>query len=239
MAKICPFCGQAFVNTAASIRHQVSQHGNPIPDEKPSQEVVTEADYLLQQSSYRNFLYTLLEQITNSQDLHYLADTYGLAHDSYIQDLLFNLRLKEMEMIMDEPHALQPYPSTDHPETMDLTNEEPPSKRPALESSLPSTLQQGGNDEPYIFRQVRQRTFAKNNAVETTYKVKFNDQWQGDKLANILERIDNMFEDILREAMEEKTGNDLGRVIIHHNALDNPIIVPLRPLEELNASTIM
>ena len=240
MAKTCQFCGETFTNTPAYIRHQVRQHGNPMPNEQSGEDMSMEVNESqpAQQTHYMEALYTMLEQIDNSQELQDLINTYGLSNDSYIQDLLFNLKWKEMQ----NPPAPQTYQSNQSTEIIDLTgDEEPPNKHPALQSPLPgpNTLQDGGNDDPYEFRQVRQRTYAKNAAVDTTFKVKFNDQWQGDKLVDILEELDNMFGHILQEAREGRADNDLGRVIIHHDTLDNPIVVPLCPLEDLNASTIM
>jgi hypothetical protein len=48
-----------------------------------------------------------------------------------------------------------------------------------------------------------------------------------------------MFEDVLEEARGNLTGNDLGRGVIHHQGLHDPIIVPLQPLDQLNADKIM
>ena len=45
-------------------------------------------------------------------------------------------------------------------------------------------MQEGDNgDKPYELNKVRQRTYAKNKAVSTTYmyKVKIHDDWQGQK----------------------------------------------------------
>jgi hypothetical protein len=48
-----------------------------------------------------------------------------------------------------------------------------------------------------------------------------------------------MFEDVLEEPQGNFAGNDLGRVVIHHQGLHDPIIVPLQPLDELKANKIM
>lgn len=34
-------------------------------------------------------------------------------------------------------------------------------------------------DKPYIFQMTGQKTFAKNWAIETTYKIEFTDAWKG------------------------------------------------------------
>ena len=48
-----------------------------------------------------------------------------------------------------------------------------------------------------------------------------------------------MFEDILQEARGDLAGNDLGRVVIHHDGLHDPIVVPLRPWDRLNVDVVM
>ena len=48
-----------------------------------------------------------------------------------------------------------------------------------------------------------------------------------------------MFDDVLDQARCDLAGNDLGRVVIQHDALNNPIVVPLRPWDDLNANTVM
>ena len=48
-----------------------------------------------------------------------------------------------------------------------------------------------------------------------------------------------MFEDILQEARGDLAGNDLGCVVIHHDWLHDPIVVPLRPWDRLNVDVVM
>ena len=102
---------------------------------------------------------------------------------------------------------------------------------PEPESSMDS--------KPYTFRKKNQRTFIKNGAVDTCYQVKFDDQWQGQKLGNIKKQLHNMFEDILQQARGELDDQDLGRVIIHHNGLNQNVVVPLQKLGDLNAEVVM
>ena len=48
-----------------------------------------------------------------------------------------------------------------------------------------------------------------------------------------------MFEDILDQARGDLAGNDLGRVVIHHDGLQDPIVVPLQPWDRLNVDVVM
>ena len=45
-----------------------------------------------------------------------------------------------------------------------------------------------------------------------------------------------MFED---EARGNLAGNNLGHVVIHHNGLQDPIVVPLQPWDRLNVDIVM
>ena len=48
-----------------------------------------------------------------------------------------------------------------------------------------------------------------------------------------------MFEDIFQDARGDQGGNDLGRVVIHHDGLHDPIVVPLKPLDRSNVDVVM
>ena len=48
-----------------------------------------------------------------------------------------------------------------------------------------------------------------------------------------------MFEDILDEARRDLAGNDLGRIVIHHDGLQDPIVVPLQPWDRLKVDDLM
>ena len=59
-------------------------------------------------------------------------------------------------------------------------------------------------DEPrpleYTMRKKGERTYAKNAAVDTTFQVKVNDRYRGQRLRDIRQGLQGMFEDILQEA---------------------------------------
>ena len=93
--------------------------------------------------------------------------------------------------------------------------------------------------KPYTFRKRNERTFLKNGARDMSYEVKFNEEWQGKKLAEIQGELRDMFEDVLEQAREGLDDQDLGRVIIHHEGLNNNAVVPLQNLGELNAEVTM
>lgn len=63
----------------------------------------------------------------------------------------------------------------------------------------------------------RYQDLKKNLARDMTFKVKFNDQWRGDKLLDILTKLHEMFDDLLSEARGHDA--DLGRVVLSHPSL--------------------
>lgn len=93
------------------------------------------------------------------------------------------------------------------------------------------------DNSAYIFRKTGEKTFTKNLAVETTYKIKFTNIWQGKKLKTLLTVIRGMFRDVLDKARGDN--NDLGRVIINHPGLSNAIVVPLQKWSYLNSDKVL
>ncbi len=117
-----------------------------------------------------------------------------------------------------------------------------------------SPLMTGGGEEPragpshqqpdshglqYSIRQKSERTYAKNAAVDRTYQVKIDEQYSGQNLLDVSQGLHQMFDDVLDQARGDLAGNDLGRVVIHHEGLHDPIVVPLQPWDQLNADTVM
>ena len=48
-----------------------------------------------------------------------------------------------------------------------------------------------------------------------------------------------LFNGVLARARENLAPNDFGRVVIHQDRLEAPIVIPIRPLDQLNADTVM
>lgn len=92
-------------------------------------------------------------------------------------------------------------------------------------------------EKPYYIWKKNTRTFKNNLAHDTCFKIKFNDQWQGEKLVDIYQKLHDMFDDVLSQARGHDA--DLGRVVLSHPNLNNPIVVPLQPLQNLDADTVM
>ena len=84
-----------------------------------------------------------------------------------------------------------------------------------------------------------ERIYAKNAAVDTTYQVQMDDRYRGHRLRDIRRGLHRMFEDILDEARGDLASNDLGRVVIHQDGLQDPIVVPLQLWDRLNVDVVM
>ena len=88
-------------------------------------------------------------------------------------------------------------------------------------------------------RKKSERTYAKNAAIDRTYQVKINEKHHGEKLEDIRDGLHQMFEHVLQEARGELAGNDLGRVVIQHDELHYPIVVPRQPWDQLDSNKVM
>ena len=85
----------------------------------------------------------------------------------------------------------------------------------------------------------KERTLKKNMAREVIYEVKFDDEWQNQRIVDIRDNLRGMFEDVIGRAREGLNDNDLGRIYINQGNLWQPIVIPPRPLNELDAEVVM
>ena len=113
----------------------------------------------------------------------------------------------------------------------------------ALDSPLgesPLQVKSPGVDMPpaYIIEKGAGRVYAVNAAHDIPFRVRFNKEWAGHRVVDFLDELDMLFEDVLRQAGQDMEQGDVGRVIITHPALDNPIIVPLQPWHQLTPALI-
>ncbi|VDI05619.1 Hypothetical predicted protein [Mytilus galloprovincialis] len=112
---------------------------------------------------------------------------------------------------------------------------------PAKKASFPSDQYGAGDDNPttHTFHKKRERTYANNGATDITYEVKFSNQLQNKKLTDIVDDLHNVFDDVLDQVRVGSQDNSLARLIIEHNGLTDPIVVPLQELHTMDASTVM
>lgn len=132
-------------------------------------------------------------------------------------------------------------PNNKHVICMQETNQM--SKEITIEDNIkPNIVQYGsgsGNDVlPYTFQQTGQKTFAKNLAQETTYRIKFKIGWKDHKIKNLIKEINDMFEKVI-ERVKGKEGGDLDRIIINHPEFNHAILVPLDKWSNINANRVM
>ena len=110
-----------------------------------------------------------------------------------------------------------------------LSEEKRESARLLLKDGPRDPLNEENRSLGYTMQKKWERTYATNAAVDTTYQVQIDDRYRGQRLRDIRRGLHRMFEDILDEARGDLLGNDLGRVVIHHDGLQDPIVVPLQP----------
>ena len=107
-----------------------------------------------------------------------------------------------------------------------------------LEDGPRDPLNEENRSLGYTMRKKWERTYAKNAAVDTTHQVQIDDRYRGQRLRDIRRGLHRMFRDILDEARGNLKGNDLGRVVIHHDGVQDPIVVPLQPWDGLNVDVV-
>lgn len=193
----------------------------------------------------------ILDSLTDTDSVNQFASIHGLTGhpevENRLKDLWENridlLWREVLEMIEDDPHLkrqkLKEQPSTNDVQhgggqsMKSMTNklQEQPSTSTVQQVESGQTISEG--EKPYYIWKKDSRTFMKNTATETTFKLKFNEQWTGEKLVDIYDKLHDMFNDVLGD------DSDLGRVVIQHPKLNNAIVVSLRKWEDLNADTVM
>ena len=172
-------------------------------------------------------------------ELRHFADTYGLRDDPQVQARLDFLLDQDVAALVSDIDDLNQSLDTQH-----AYENGPQAKRKRIQTSNSQIGGGGGGDDedsieskPYYFWQTNTKTFKKTLATQTTYKVKFNDTWKGEKLQDITNQLHNMFDDVLNKTRGHDA--DLGRVVIEHPDLPNPIVVPLQPWEKMDADLVM
>ena len=113
----------------------------------------------------------------------------------------------------------------------------------ALDSPLgesPLQVESPDVDKPpaYIIEKGAGRVYAVNAAHDIPFRVRFNEEWAGHRVVDFLDELDMLFENVLRQAGQDMKQDDIGRVIITHPALDNPIVIPLQPWHQLTPEFI-
>lgn len=115
---------------------------------------------------------------------------------------------------------------------------------PSEENSRFVQIGKGVDDErdenfvkAYYVLKKQVKTYKTTVAKDTTYKEKFNNNWNGENLRDIFKKLHEMFEDVLHLARGHNA--DLGRVVLNHPDLINPIVVPLQSWENINADTVL
>ena len=84
-------------------------------------------------------------------------------------------------------------------------------------------------EKSYTIKNRRSKSFKGNVIKETTYSVKFNDQWRGLQVKNVTSDLESMFSDILDEGKKDFDIQDVARMYINHPRLNHAIIVKPRP----------
>lgn len=148
---------------------------------------------------------------------------------SSVQEILDSLQDEEFVNYFANVHGIVGDPDVDHR----LDEIRGVNYNPSEENSRFVQIGKGVDDErdenfvkAYYVWKKQVKTYKTTLAKDTTYKVKFNNNWNGENLRDIYKKLHEMFEDVLHLARGHNA--DLGRVVLNHPDLINPIVVPLQ-----------
>lgn len=94
-------------------------------------------------------------------------------------------------------------------------------------------------NRPYKIQKVSEIKVRKYGIEEYTFKAKFNDELQGNKVADVKDDLNQMFEDIMQEVSQNYDPDDKVRLSINHAGLDREMTIHLQPRKNLSAQSIM
>lgn len=187
--------------------------------------------FVLKRMTEGSHLKEILDSLTDTDSVNQFASIHGLTGHPEVENRLkglwenrIDLLWREFLEIEDDPHLkrqkLKEQPSTNdvqHGGGQSMTNklQEQPSTSTVQQVESGQTISEG--EKPYYIWKKDSRTFMKNMTTETTFKLKINEQWTGEKLVDIYDKLHDMFNDVLGD------DSDLGRVVIQHPKLNNAI----------------
>lgn len=117
------------------------------------------------------------------------------------------------------------------PKSARTTHSEPTVESTRHPSPQPELSDPRLDEDAYTIRLRLQGTFAKTAAVERTYRVKVGENVLNKRLTEICRDLHRVFNENTRQTRGDLADNDL----IHHSALQNPIVVHLQRLENLTS----
>ena len=79
----------------------------------------------------------------------------------------------------------------------------------------------------------------KDTVKDRVYEVKFNEEWGGRKIEDIMEGLRDMFKDVLNDTCSNLSSTDLVRVAIHHESLGNALVVAARKISDMSPTVIL
>lgn len=143
-----------------------------------------------------SLLKEILDSLKDPDVVQIFAAANGLVGDAEVENRLRELQWeKHIDDLWQEVLSEMESPAKKNRRSLD-------------DSDWPSTSGQSGGggegsdsedplEKPYYIWKRDTRTFKKHWARDTTFKVKFNEQWRGDKLIDIQNKLHDMFEDLL------------------------------------------
>ncbi|KAK3107774.1 hypothetical protein FSP39_021983 [Pinctada imbricata] len=108
-------------------------------------------------------------------------------------------------------------------------------------SSFPMIQIGRGPKREYDIRLVKEKALKKMGATDVSYELTFNDSMFKEKkqMKDVLQTLRKAFKDMIDKVKQDLQPGDIMRGVVHNDALDVPIFVPFRPMEDMNADAML
>lgn len=104
-----------------------------------------------------------------------------------------------------------------------------------------STVQVGGGRDDFNIRLLKEKALKTMGVKEVSYELTFNDRLfhEQKKMNEVFDLLREAFQKMLDRVKRDLRPGDIVRVAIHNEGLDLPVFVPFRPMENMNADTVL
>ncbi|KAL5018216.1 hypothetical protein ScPMuIL_003938 [Solemya velum] len=177
----------------------------------------------------------LLANFRDPEQLITWASLWGIVDDPVIQLRLIELRCQQI--LDNETRSI----IDDHEANIQSgcgSDDQLPGPSRQIDDVFSTNPGLVGENSFYNIRKKGERVFASNHVREITFEIRINNN-EGRLLSSFIEELHRMFTSVLQTVRGSLAGNDSARVVIHHQALNNPIVIPLQPWDNLNADSIL
>jgi hypothetical protein len=106
---------------------------------------------------------------------------------------------------------------------------------------MDDVVQVGGGRNDFDVRLIKEKSLKTMGVKETTYQLTFKDHLfrQEKKMKEVKNLLGEAFDQIIDQVKKDLRPGDIVRGVIHNDALDLPVYIPFRPMEDMNAEAML